>query len=473
MLNEAGTILYVNGTWRQLAAKHGLCQAFYGVGLNYIEICRQVSGASADEAVAVVDGVSQVLLGRETEFHKEYVSHRSGASRCMLLHAARLNAPGTFRVLVTHEDTSLNRWTSESERKHEERLRLLLEITNILPWEADVESGRFTYVGEQAERMLGYPTERWYEPDFWSSHVHPDDRMRAVAGRLKYSKTRDNYEIEYRMIACDGRTVWLQDIGSVIRRGGRPSAVRGFLIDITERKRTEEALVNLSGRLINAQEEERKRVARELHDDLNQRMALLSIELAQLEQKLQKPRNVRPLVESLQTKAQEIAADIHRLAYRLHPSKLDQLGLASAVESLCEELSGGGDFKIEFRQEGLPETVPKDVRLCLFRIVQESLRNCVKHSGALGAHVALERAGGAVLLTVSDDGRGFDTESDAMKNGLGFTSMRERLRLVGGKLRIHSQPSKGTRIEVSVPLKGGRKETKGNLTAHKRKALEA
>jgi len=454
LLNEAGTILYVNGAWRQLAAAHGLPHDLYGVGLNYIEICRQITGASVEEAAAFVDGIGRILLGTETEYQKEYVSHRATGSRWVLLHAARLNAPGAFRVLVTHEDTALNRWTSESERKHEERLRLLLEVTNILPWEADVESGRFTYVGEQAVRMLGYPTERWYEPGFWSAHVHPDDRERAAAQRLNYSKTRESYEVEYRMLAGDGRTVWLQDIVSVIRRDGRPVTARGFLIDITERKRTEEALINLSGRLINAQEEERKRIARELHDDLNQRMALLSIELEQLSQKAQKPRSLRPLVHSLKTKAQEISAEIHRISYRLHPSKLDHLGLAAAVESLCEEFSRGCKLKVNFRQTGFPRNVPKDIRLCLFRITQESLRNCVKHSGARHARVVLEGAKGAVRLFVNDDGCGFDTESGALERGLGFTSMRERLRLVGGRLNICSRPFGGTRVEIAVPLKG-------------------
>ena len=367
--------------------------------------------------------------------------------RAML--AARLS--GAFRVLVTHEDAALNKRAREAERKDTERLRFLLKMAHILPWEADVESGRFTYVGEQSVGMLGYSTRQWYETDFWSSHIHPDDRERAIADRLKYSQTLDNFEIEYRMVAQDGRLIWLQDMVSVIREGGRPKTIRGFLIDITERKLSEEAFRVLGGRLINAQEEERKRIARELHDDLNQRMALLSIELEQLGQKIQKPRNLSPLVQSLQAKVKEISAEIHRISYRLHPSKLEHLGLAAAVQSLCEELSESGKLKVEFHQEGFPATLPKDVRLCVFRIAQESLRNCSKHSGAHRAQVVLEKIEGAVRLSVTDDGCGFDTKSDAMKRGLGFTSMRERLRLVGGELQIQSRPLGGTRIEISVP----------------------
>src|SRR5205085_7916487 len=129
--------------------------------------------------------------------------------------------------------------------------------------------------------------------------------------------------------------------------------------------------------------EERKRFARELHDDLNQRVALLSIELEQLGQRIQKQGDVSQMILGLQIKAQEISADIHRLSYRLHPSKLDHLGLAAAARSLCQELSDNGKINIEFHQTGFPATLPRDVSLCVFRIAQETLRNCLKHSGGL------------------------------------------------------------------------------------------
>lgn len=454
VLDESGAILYVNGAWREFATRNGQVNDLDGVGLNYLEICRKILAAPIEDAAAIAEGVHQILLGRETEYQKEYFPHHLTAGQCVLIHAARLDLPTAFRVLVTHEYIPLNKQAAEARKRDEERVRLLLEMTNILPWEADVESCRFTYVGEQAARMLGYPAEQWYEPDFWVSHIHADDRVRAIADCLKYSQTLDNYEFEYRMMAEDGRIVWLHDMVSVIRQDGQPKTIRGFLIDVTARKQTEEALRDLSGRLINAQEEERKRVARELHDDLNQRMALLSIELAQLEQRIKKSRHLRPLIQNLQTKALEISTEIHRLSYRLHPSKLDHLGLAAAVKSLCQEFSESGKIRIEYREEGFPATLQKEVTLCVFRIAQESLRNCLKHSGARLAQVWLEKNGNAVRLTVSDDGCGFNTNSGVMKKGLGFTSMKERLRLVRGEMQVYSQPLSGTRIEISVPLTG-------------------
>ena len=212
--------------------------------------------------------------------------------------------------------------------------------------------------------------------------------------------------------------------------------MHGFMIDISERKRAEEALKYLGSRLIAAQEEERKRVARELHDDLNQRMAVLSIELEQLGQKIQKNNSLRKRLHKLQLQAQEISSDIHRLSYQLHPSKLDHLGLAAAVKSLCDELSlvQSGKLRIHFHQSGLPADLPKDTTLCIFRITQEVLRNCVKHSGAESAQVVLTKTDHAIRLSVSDNGCGFDTRSDLMEKGLGFISMQERLRLVGGEI---------------------------------------
>ena len=336
-------------------------------------------------------------------------------------------------------------------QKEADRLQLLLNVTHILPWEASHSISTFTYVGEKAADILGYPAEDWYQPDFWAAHLHPEDRSRAMAKCQEFSNARENYELECRMIARDGRVVWLHNLISVTRENGSPRAIRGFSIDITESKENETALRNLTGRLINAQEEERRRVARELHDDLNQRMALLSIALGQLT-RITEPADLGRRLKSVQNQAREISADIHRLSYKLHPSKLDYLGLAPAVRSLCQEITALGDLEVEFQLGDLPEFLPKDVTLCVFRIAQEALRNCAKHSGANAAQVTLEASKDEIRLKVSDRGSGFDIKSDAMKKGLGFTSMRERLRIVGGRMDVRSQLMHGTVIEVSVPV---------------------
>lgn len=451
VLDEIGTILYVNRPWREFAILHGYRADYYAIGHNYLEARRQATDASVEQSASLAANVDQVLLGRETDFQEEYLSLNSIPRRWLRIHAARFDLPRAVRVLLTHEDVTESRRTAQARLEQAEHLRQLLNVVHVLPWEADVATSQFTHVGEQALNMLGYPAQAWYEPDFWSAHVHPDDRERAAAACLEFSNSRDNYELEYRMIAKDRRVVWLHNLVNVIRQDGRPVAIRGFSIDVTERKAKEAVLRDLSGRLINAQEEERRRVARELHDDLNQRMAMLSMELAQLGQS-KKPFNLRRRLECLQNQAKEISADLHRISYRLHPSKLDQLGLAAAVRSLCQELSAKEKLKVEFLQSGFPADLPNEVTLCVFRIAQEALHNCVKHSSARTARVLLETSGERVSLSVSDDGCGFEMDSAAMKKGLGFTSVRERLRNVDGKLQIHSQPAQGTVIAISVPL---------------------
>jgi signal transduction histidine kinase len=205
--------------------------------------------------------------------------------------------------------------------------------------------------------------------------------------------------------------------------------------------------------LIKAQEEERSRVARELHDDLSQRMALLSIELEQLNREISKPHSHLQLrIQKLLNVAEDISVEMHHLAYQLHPSKLDHLGLVAAVKSFCQELSERHGIWIDFQYKGFPASLSKDITLCAFRIVQEALHNIVKHSGAGEATVLLEKSDDILRLSVSDAGCGFDTKSEAMTSGLGFVGMKERLRLVGGKLSIGSDPGRGTQIEVSIPL---------------------
>ncbi|MCM3871578.1 MAG: PAS domain-containing protein, partial [Pyrinomonadaceae bacterium] len=417
VLDEIGTILYVNRPWREFAVQHGLRADFYGVGHNYLEARRRASDALVEQSEALAEGINQVLMGRETGFQEEYLSRNSIPRRWIRIHAARFDLPRAVRVLVTHEDVTESRRTGEARHIEAERLQRLLNVTHVLTWEADFATSRFTSVSEQAVNMFGYPAEEWYQSDFLPAHLHPDDRERAIARCIDCSNAQDNFELEYRMIAKDGRVVWLHNLVSVIREDGRPRTIQGFAIDVTASKLIEATLRDLSGRLIHAQEEERRRVARELHDDVNQRMALLSIELEQLGQ-VAKPLDLHRRLKGLQDQVQEISADIHRLSYKLHPSQLDHLGLAAAVKSLCENLSAKGTIKVELQQSGLPANLSKDVTLCVFRITQEALGNCVRHSGAEKARVMIETISNEIHLSVSDDGCGFEMDSETMKKGL-------------------------------------------------------
>jgi len=448
VLDETGAMIYASKAWSLLEQDSDVGDT--PATRSYFSACRRcVESESEEEAsVTLADDLQTILGGDEKEFHRRYRFDSPASQRPFIVHAARLNLPGTgFRVLITREDLPF-----VEDFRDKERLFELLGTT-ILVWEGEVEGQRFNYVSEEAVKMLGYPIASWYEPDFLASHIHADDLPWVLAAYRKQTRISEHFDLTFRMWARDGRLVWVQNLISVGLQNEETTKLHGYMIDVSERKQAEEALKDLGGRLIAAQEEERRRVARELHDDFNQRLAVLSVELEQVKQKLQKPLELRRSIERLQEQAQEIAAEIHRLSYKLHPSKLDHLGLAAAVKSLCTDLNESGKIKTEFAQTGFPFALDQDITLCVFRIAQEALRNCVKHSRAESARVMLTRTRTAVRLVVSDNGRGFNTKTTSMEKGLGFISMKERLHLLGGELKVNSKPMRGTRIEITVPLK--------------------
>jgi len=226
----------------------------------------------------------------------------------------------------------------------------------------------------------------------------------------------------------------------------------GIAREITERKRAEEALSDMTRRLIEAQERERARIARELHDDINQRLALLAIELNQLRnQRKDLPPEVRRRVHELLKQTSEIATDVQTLSHELHSSKLDYLGVVQAMTSWCKEFGERQELEIDFKNHDVPK-VAQEISLCLFRVLQEALNNAAKHSGVKRIEVQLQKQLGEIHLIVSDSGKGFDIEAATQSRGIGLTSMQERVRLVGGTIAIESKLMGGTTIHVCVPL---------------------
>jgi PAS domain S-box-containing protein len=340
----------------------------------------------------------------------------------------------------------------EALRESEERFRLVADTAPALIWMSGTDKlctffnkGWLDFTGRSMEQELG---------EGWTTGVHPDDLEQCLGIYSAAFDARVDFEMEYRLRRFDGEYRWIVDYGVPrFESNGVFCGYIGSCVDITDRKLSEASLQELSGRLIHAQEEERARIARELHDDLSQRMALLSISLTQFEQGMpdlssktrQQMRNIGEVVK-------EVSSNIHNLSHQLHPSKLGTLGLVAAVAGLCRELSKQHDLQIKFVHDDVPGQISKDVTLCLFRIVQEALRNVVKHSGAAEAKVELSGHADEINLCISDAGQGFDPESVKGEAGLGLISMRERLRLVGGYLSVESEPSRGTLIRAQVPL---------------------
>jgi signal transduction histidine kinase len=260
--------------------------------------------------------------------------------------------------------------------------------------------------------------------------------------------------MEFRLRRYDGEYGWVLDIG--VPRFNQDGAFAGYIgscIDVTERKRAEEVLSGVSRRLIEAQEQERTRIARELHDDIGQRLALLNIKLEQLQQNSPDlPAELHGHMGELRMRTSEIARDVQSMSHELHSSKLEYLGIANAMKALCHEFSDQQNVEVVFAHDEVPRTLPQEISLCLFRVLQEALQNAVKHSGVRHFGVELRYESDAIDLTVRDSGSGFDVQQAMKTRGLGLISMAERLKLVDGQLSIDSQPNLGTTIHARVPL---------------------
>jgi signal transduction histidine kinase len=225
----------------------------------------------------------------------------------------------------------------------------------------------------------------------------------------------------------------------------------------SERRQAEESAHELSGRLINAVEEERSRLARELHDDVTQRLALLAIDAGRAERNAGNPAGgaaMRTMREGLV----RLSEDVHALSYRLHPSILEDLGLVEALRSECDRFSHNCSTPLEVHIAEVPERLPQDVALGLFRIAQEGLRNVARHARASRAEIRLEHVRGGLQLIVHDNGIGFDPVRNRNGTSLGHASMRQRAFLLAGKVEIESSPGRGTRITAWVPLREERGE---------------
>ena len=236
------------------------------------------------------------------------------------------------------------------------------------------------------------------------------------------------------------------------RRGEKVVGAVVAFIDITERKLAEAAFANVSRKLIEAQEQERARIGRELHDDIGQRLALVAVELQQLQEDTLILPEVRSRMCEFQKQITEIADAIQFMSHELHSAKLRYLGIAGATRSFCQEFSEQQKVEIDFNVHYLPRSLAPDISLCLFRVLQEALHNAAKHSGVRQFEVRLWGTSDEIHLTVEDSGAGFDREAAMGSRGLGLISMEERLKLVNGTLSIDSQPKRGTTIHARVPF---------------------
>jgi PAS domain S-box-containing protein len=247
----------------------------------------------------------------------------------------------------------------------------------------------------------------------------------------------------------EGGTTWVRwEVRPWLNIDGLPGGIIIFAEDITSRKQMEQAVSDMSRKLIESQERERTRIGRELHDDINQRLALLALELEELQQN---PSNVERRAEQLRERTMEISRDVQALSHELHSSKLEYLGVVRGMKGWCHEFADRQRMEIDFKTD-VVSTLSFEVGLCLFRVLQEAVHNSVKHSSVKRVEVQLMERANEVHLTIEDRGYGFDVEAARQGPGLGLTSMQERVRLANGTIEIQSDAVGGTTIRVRVPI---------------------
>lgn len=365
---------------------------------------------------------------------------------------SHVEAEGKPFITAIIRDITERLRSEQAVRESEERFRLVANAAPVLIWMSGLDK-LCNYFNQAWLEFTGRPFDAEVGKG-WSEGVHPEDLESCLNTYAGAFDRRDPFRMEYRLRRNDGEYRWILDSG--VPRFNQDGSFAGYIgscVDVTEHKLAEEALSSANRKLIEAQEDERTRIARELHDDINQQLAVLVITLDRLKQG--PPRSVARLrshLEELRDRASDVSYAVQALSHRLHSSKLEYLGLVAAMQSFCREFSEQHQVDVNFAQQEVPGSLPRHISICLFRVLQAALANALKHSGVKHFEVLLYGTTTGIHLTVHDRGSGFDLQKVLKKHGIGLISMRERVRLVNGKISIQSKPNGGTTIDVEVPL---------------------
>jgi PAS domain S-box-containing protein len=334
-------------------------------------------------------------------------------------------------------------------RESEARLRLAANTTGAGFWTIDVATGAI-WATPRLEELLGMAPGELIDIPGFLALIHEEDRE-LVKDAIDTMSAGQEVTAEYRIALSPGSLRWVMSRGNRYETDGAKPVLVGITLDITERRRSEEALRSVSGRLIVAQEEERKRIARELHDAVGQQIAIISMQLQQMDFSRNGAEH-NTTVEQLLADVQTLAQTIQTLSRELHSSSLDYLGLVAAIGGFCHQLRQSHQLEIDFVSSDVPKGLSSDLRLAAFRITQEALHNVLTHSGQNRVQVRLDGTPTHLQLTIRDEGAGFHVNEAMQGPGLGLISMRERVFALKGQITVRSQPGEGTEVRVRLPI---------------------
>jgi PAS domain S-box-containing protein len=375
-------------------------------------------------------------------------SRQTQLSPVLSLQLFVLFAAASFMVLAALSEE--RKRTEEALRESEARFRLVADNAPVMIWMSGLDKEP-TYFNQRWLDFTGLSEAEL--KNGLAGIVHAEDYHRCHDDYCRGFNQRQPFRKECRLRRYDGQYRWMLDIGVPrFHKDGSFAGYIGSCVDVTDHKLAEEVLSGLSRKLLEAQEQERTRIARELHDDIGQRLAMLTIDLDQVQQVWPDlPSEVLSHILELRQHTRQISAGVQSLSHDLHSSQLEHLGIVAGIKSWCREFGERRRIQIEFEHDVQGNFSP-EIDLCLFRVLQEALHNAAKHSGGKRVKVALTEELGEIRLLIRDFGKGFDLEAANRGRGLGLASMQERVRLVKGMIEIQSKPMEGTTIQVRVPF---------------------
>ena len=445
-------ILVVDREYRYLSANARLLQMRQATKEEVVgRFVYDVLGNEMFEMV-VKERLDECFEGKVVRYEKKDTYPLVGERDLLVSYFPIEGVNGVDRVACIVHDVTERKLAEARQRESEERFRLMANGAPVMIWMSGTDK-RPTYFNQTWLDFTGRTLEAELRSGL-ATVTHPDDYEQCRIIYYAAFDARQPLRKECRLRRHDGEYRWVLDVG--VPRFLADGAFAGYIgscIDITDNKLAQEALSTVHRRLIQAQEEERARIARELHDDISQRVAVLAVQLDGMKQMLpdSSPRLASQL-EAASAQLGDLGRDIQALAHRLHSAKLELLGLAAAASSFCREFADREQAQVDYHSQNVPQDLSNEQALCLYRVLQESLQNAIRHSGSRSFKVTLRGGDAAIELAVRDSGIGFRPDEGVRGRGLGLTSMKERLAAVGGQLVISSKPQRGTTIRACVPL---------------------
>ena len=429
--------------------------------LNFIstDVGRPLSDiASTIPSVSWKDLTTEVL---KTSKAKELeVQNREGCWYALRLRPYRTGVDLVGGLLIAMVDISEVKRSAEeaaAARTHAEeleaRLALAMEGSRVGVWEYDIATEEIHGTRQWSALYAAQPGTSLSKKE-WLGRAHPEDRKVVERDLDRLITSGDATDVQYRVVWPDGTTHWLNRRAELVRDSrNNPVRIRGISIDITGQKLLEQERLAFSSRIASAQEAERRRIARELHDGLIQDLAAMAMDLSR---RVARPPSggteLKQDYKGFQGRVVKAAEAARHVAYELHPTEVDDLGLVNALQAYCQQVGADSGIEVEFQSRKVPRNLKREIASCLYKVAQEGLRNVVKHAHVSQARVALDTNSKTIRVRLEDKGKGFALSALQASSGLGVASMRERVQLVNGKFTINSEPGKGTQVLAEIPL---------------------